>query len=228
MATPGGTIGHTLTGMGLASGSIRIVNPGAPAPYDFSYVDIQAAPSTQSFTIRNGGGTPIDAPVASITAGSGVFSVPVAGNSCSAQLAGGATCVVTVEFDPNTIGQVTGGLQVSSTSGGNDTLGMNGTGMVAISTVSTGSGLTLGGITSNQVATDGVPLAGHAGRDDHLGRVLAGELLLHLPPRHGGDPGHRVVLHDVERFAAGTCSTDAMDQLHCTMDAALQISASSP
>lgn len=81
------------------------------------------------FTVTNAGTASTGAITAVLTGlGATQFSIVSVG-TCSAPLAGGASCTITVRFAPTATGMVTAVLDVSSPTGGSDTADIGGTGI---------------------------------------------------------------------------------------------------
>lgn len=100
-----------------------------PTAADFGSVAIGGGMSTVNFTVMNTGGAPTGAITANLTgAQSTQFSIVSVG-ACSAPLAGGASCTITVRFSPTTVGAKAAVLNVSSPSGGTRTSDVTGTGI---------------------------------------------------------------------------------------------------
>ena len=126
-ATPGGTAAASLTGTGIAAGGVRVTETA------FTYPDTTAGSSElHMFLVQNTSGAST-ATLANTTGANPDFT-PIAGGTCGATLAPGASCTVVVRFNPVTPGFKTGTLTV-----------------VAGSTFAAlyGRGLTVANVTSN-------------------------------------------------------------------------------
>jgi hypothetical protein len=108
-------------------------------PKDFGNQAIQSASAEVGFTLKNTGGAPSGTP------GAPALSDPsfiVSSNGCTSSLAPGATCVIGVKFQPQTVGARTGvTLSVNAWPGGtasNST--MQGTGTAQVTVINGGGG----------------------------------------------------------------------------------------
>ena len=100
VANAGGTPGSLqLSGIGLTAGALTV----APSSYDFLSIPLNQVSSDVSFTMTNTGG----AATGALTVSSPGNGFVVAGNTCSAALAPGKTCVFAVHFAPTVAGNAT-------------------------------------------------------------------------------------------------------------------------
>jgi hypothetical protein len=110
------------TGTGLAPGSLAI----APASLAFAPTSIHETSGSQTATVSNPGGSPLNG--LTVTA-SGDFAI--AANGCPGTLAGGAQCMVQVDFTPTVPGGRLGTLTAASTTQGvaSASIALSGTGL---------------------------------------------------------------------------------------------------
>ncbi len=94
-----------LTGTGLAPAGVSAL----PTSLSFGPWGLAATSSPQNVTLTNSGGVPLNALTFAVT---GAFAI--AGNSCPAELASGADCVVQVSFSPAGLGPLSGALTIAS------------------------------------------------------------------------------------------------------------------
>ena len=147
VADPGGDVRRGVSGTGLTPGVVDLVE----ASHDFSALAVDAAAGTVTLTVRNLGQVAIGTPMPSI---SGNAAYAVEATTCTAPLGQADTCTVTVAFDPATVGAKAGALTVTSnagggaSAGGQDAIGLAGTGIAAVSVSRTGTGA--GSVSSTQ------------------------------------------------------------------------------
>lgn len=134
-ANPGGSSALNLTGTGVAAPTLVV----SPPYHDFSVIQF-GHPQTQAFTLTNNGAS-VDLTSLAVTQGLGTgFSL--ASSNCPTTLASGASCDLTVKFDPTTFGQDNADLTLT-TSAGVITQGANwimGYGGARLSVFTTGTG----------------------------------------------------------------------------------------
>ncbi|MEO8755749.1 MAG: choice-of-anchor D domain-containing protein, partial [Casimicrobiaceae bacterium] len=122
-AAQGATIykaGATLTGNGLGGGQLTL-----PDDIELGAAVVGGGPVSRTVELRNSGTQPVN--IASITI-SGPFTMV---NNCTAPLAPGATCMVTISFTAPSIGDFNGSLTVvSDAAGGSGEIGVHATGQV--------------------------------------------------------------------------------------------------
>ena len=89
-----------------------------------------ATPPSTTFTVTNGGDVPA-AGLAAALSGGNAADFAITGGTCPAggQLAGGASCTVVAEFDPQAAGLKQTALQVSGTPGGSASTTLSGRGV---------------------------------------------------------------------------------------------------
>ena len=127
-ASPGGTVTEPVSGTGLAPASLSV----SPSPgFDFGEAVLgSATPPSKTFTVTNGGDVPA-AGLAAALSGGNAADFAITGGTCPAggQLAGGASCTVEAEFDPQAAGLKQTALQVSGTPGGSASTTLSGQGV---------------------------------------------------------------------------------------------------
>jgi hypothetical protein len=124
-ANPGGTAIASLNGTGVGGGVITIDN----TPANFGNVLVGASSDAQTFTVLNSGGDATGA-LSVVIGGSAGTQFLVATDECSdVELAGAASCVITVTFDPTSAGIAAATLTVTGTPGGTVVAALNGTGL---------------------------------------------------------------------------------------------------
>jgi hypothetical protein len=126
-ASPGGTATSMLTGTGLAAASLSI----APAPTPFATTMVGTSGAQQTFTVTNGGDVTSPGLTTTIAPGSNTTASEFAntGDTCNGNtVAGGASCAVTVQFDPATYGPKAATLTVAGGAAGSPSVGLTGTG----------------------------------------------------------------------------------------------------
>ncbi|MEO5695459.1 MAG: choice-of-anchor D domain-containing protein, partial [Usitatibacter sp.] len=112
--------GATLTGVGIGGGELIL-----PGPIELGAAVVGGSPVSRTVELRNSGTQPVN--IASITI-SGPFTMV---NNCTAPLAPGATCMVTISFTAPSIGDFNGSLTVvSDAAGGSGEIGVHATGQV--------------------------------------------------------------------------------------------------
>lgn len=119
---PGGLATAPLSGTGLPPGSLMVT----PASRDFGPVVVGMAGATQVFTITNTGGAPTSALTTSLSDSSN-FSLTA--ETCTGTLAAGASCMVSVRFNPAAVGDLLGSLTVTATTGGTAAAALTGRGL---------------------------------------------------------------------------------------------------
>jgi hypothetical protein len=134
-ATPGGDASATISASALTQGKVRF----SESTHDFLALNIDAAALTHTFTVQNTGQTTIGGPIPTFTGSSQSYSVSL--NSCGTTLAPGATCDITVTFDPTTVGSKADSLRVDSDmNGGTDIVQLSGTGTAHVHITPGGTG----------------------------------------------------------------------------------------
>lgn len=113
-----GTTGTTTTGSLTAPASEN----------SFGDVNVSSGSSTRTITVRNSGTGSVSISGTTI---SGDFRI--SSNSCSGTIAAGASCTVTVVFDPTAAGTRTGSLQITPTTGATATVSLSGNGVTGTS-----------------------------------------------------------------------------------------------
>ncbi|MCC6996185.1 MAG: choice-of-anchor D domain-containing protein, partial [Deltaproteobacteria bacterium] len=158
-AATGGSVTGTLTGTGLAPA--RLIADATLN--DFGTIDVGQQSSAFTWTISNVGAVAATGLTLSPTGDASQFS---AVNSCTATLASGTSCVVTVRFVPTGAGAFNAKLTMSASVGGSVTLNVLGTGrgnqLLTVATAGTGSGgvnavMPAGGIACPTDCTEGYP-----------------------------------------------------------------------
>ncbi|MFO1414878.1 MAG: choice-of-anchor D domain-containing protein [Burkholderiales bacterium] len=119
----GATIPISLSGTGVATPAALSASPTSLA---FGSVTVGSTSAAKVVTITNTGGQA--ATGVAVASGSARFP---ATNNCSASLAAGASCTVSVTYAPNAAASDSGNLTVSYTGGTNVVVGMTGTGTAA-------------------------------------------------------------------------------------------------
>jgi hypothetical protein len=112
-ASPGGTALAELKGTGLAASQLKL----SPASHDFGAVMSGMSSATFDFLLENLGSQSADSLAISLD-GSGATQFTIDGGSCGAQLAAGASCIITVRFTPDSTGSKNAALVVMANPGG--------------------------------------------------------------------------------------------------------------
>lgn len=124
-ASPGGTASSDLQGTGLAPAALAM----APAAQSFPDTVVGVVSTTVMFTVDNTGDVSSGTITTALT-GADASEFTVTADSCDgAPLAGGASCTVTVRFEPTSAGDKTAALVVSATTGGSASSDLSGTGL---------------------------------------------------------------------------------------------------
>ncbi len=97
-----------LTGTGVPSDANLAI---APPSHDYGTLDINAPAGTQTFTVSNTG---VNDTVTGIAVGAVAAPFATTANTCGATLAPGASCQITITFDPAAPGSFTDTLTVTS------------------------------------------------------------------------------------------------------------------
>ncbi len=159
----------TLTANGAgasAGGTAALTGTGDTAPL------IQVTPTAASFgsvatgvtldlpfTVTNAGTAPTGAITAVVTGVAATQFSVVSVGTCSAPLAGGASCTVTVRFAPTMLGSFTAVLDVSSPVGGRDTSDLSATGISPAALIfDSGTPVTFGSVAETDTPTRTVVL----------------------------------------------------------------------
>ncbi|MGM0557872.1 MAG: choice-of-anchor D domain-containing protein [Myxococcota bacterium] len=125
--TPGGTVTANLTGEGLEPGALTIT----PTLADFGSATVNTVGSTETFTVENTGGAATGTLTTAISGSNAADFSPVnGGDGCQGiSLGAGATCTISIVFEPNATGSRTASLTVSDTSGGSISASLSGEGL---------------------------------------------------------------------------------------------------
>lgn len=127
-ANPGGTVSASLSGVTPAVLSISSTsNP-------YGSVAVGSASPSVIFTVTNIGGAASGAVTASL-GGAAPLQFQISSNACTSSLAPGATCNVTVSFQPISAVAATATLDVSATPGGIVSASLSGTGTTPTLTI---------------------------------------------------------------------------------------------
>jgi hypothetical protein len=121
VAALGSMVFVTLTGTGELPPAALAMTPSAA---NFGAVVVNTTSAPVSFVVTNTGGLASGVP--SVVSSNARFTVAM--NTCTAALAGGATCGFQVRFSPNALGPATGTLTVSASPGGTLLASLSGTG----------------------------------------------------------------------------------------------------
>ncbi len=123
----GGTpVAVAMTGSGTAPPSASLaVTPSALA---FGSVTVGTTSAIQAVTISNNGGGPASG-LGVANSNAAVF--PVGANTCGTTLAAGASCTVSLTYQPAAAGAATGALTISRTGGASIDVALSGTGVAA-------------------------------------------------------------------------------------------------
>src|SRR5262249_25533405 len=113
-----------LSGTGLAPAVLSI----APVTKDYGVLVIGTSASAD-FQISNAGGQMTGVPSAAALIGNDINQFVVIGSTCTAALASGARCTVTVRFSPTTAGAKATQLTLMATPGGTVTTNLAGSGV---------------------------------------------------------------------------------------------------
>lgn len=151
-ATPGGSATAALQGEGLAPASLSI----NPSFFDFGQVPVGTLSANASFVVTNTGQSPSGTVTAALT-GPDAFAYSIVSTTCTSGLAAGASCTVTVVFDPFFTGPSDANLTATATPGGSTTSLLQGSGIIPahfnISTPSDFGSVVLGTSTPAQTIT---------------------------------------------------------------------------
>jgi hypothetical protein len=134
-----GVIDATITVRSPTAGSIALNVSGnalsparllvTPPQLDFGDV-VQAAGAQLDLVITNGGDAPLP-PITSAVTGMGTNAFRVSANACSAPLAAGASCNLSVSFTPGATGPQSASLELDAGSTGSAEVELQGTGLPA-------------------------------------------------------------------------------------------------
>ena len=125
-ATEGGSATAAITGTGIAPGSLSLL----PAAQDFAGIVVGASSADKTFTVKNSGGAPTGVPSFALS-GADAQDFQTGSNTCTAALAAGATCTVSMRFSPTTSGAKTATLTVIASPGGSASTALSGIGLTA-------------------------------------------------------------------------------------------------
>jgi len=123
----------------------------APQSYQYGSVAVGASSASQSFAVTNTGQS-VSGPISVAVTGADTADFVIDANSCTATLAAGGSCSVSVHFTPTAAGARTATLSVSGAPGGSVTSSLKGTGATAklvLSPASHGYGSVTIGASSN-------------------------------------------------------------------------------
>lgn len=125
-----GTQSVSLSGTGIASTASV-----TPASLTYANQLVNTTSAGQSVTVTNSGTSPLN--VSSVTlAGANAADFVIASNGCSAAVANGGNCVISLTFKPTTAGSRTATLQIASdANNGLQSVPLNGTGIAAVASV---------------------------------------------------------------------------------------------
>jgi hypothetical protein len=137
IAAPGGSGIATVTGTALAPALLSV----SPTSNDFGTIDVGMMSAATTFTVRNDGDDTSGVPSASL-GGTDSGQYTVTANTCTAALAAGATCTVSVAFAPTSYNVKNATLAVTASPGGTAIAALRGTGRdwFALSVTRTGTG----------------------------------------------------------------------------------------
>ena len=128
----------------------------APQSYQYGSVAVGGSSASQSFAVTNTGQS-ASGPISVAVTGTNTADFVIDANSCTATLAAGGNCSVSVRFTPAAAGARTATLSVSGTPGGSVTSSLKGTGATAklvLSPASHGYGsVTIGASSDSQSYT---------------------------------------------------------------------------
>jgi hypothetical protein len=120
-ASPGGTATAALQGEALAPATLSI----NPQFYEYGLTTLGSSSAVETFTVTNTGQSPSGTVTPEVT-GPDSYFFELIGNTCTSGLAAGASCTVTVAFDPFETGEFFGYLQVGASPGGSATAEIEG------------------------------------------------------------------------------------------------------
>ena len=113
-ASPGGTAMLDLAGTGMAAPPAPILTIKPPG-HDFGVIEF-GAPAAQAFQVTNAGAAAVN--ISSLVLDQQLGTgLSLAGTTCAGALAPGASCDLSVTFDPSTFGQDSGDLRIVTDSG---------------------------------------------------------------------------------------------------------------
>jgi sugar lactone lactonase YvrE len=123
-----GTQTSALNGNGAAATSPQAVL--TPASTNFGSVTEGSSGAAQTFTLSNAGNAPL--PITSITVtGTNASSFTISGKSCGNSLNAGASCTITIAFNPSAVGGLSAALSVAD-SLGTQTSSLSGTSVAPV------------------------------------------------------------------------------------------------
>jgi hypothetical protein len=129
-----GTQSVSLTGTGIAP-----VVGVSPNSLTYGNQIVATTSAAQTVTVSNTGTSPLTVGTP-ILSGANANDYTISSNSCSAVVAGGATCTINVTFTPNAVGSRAGTLQIpSDASNGTQSVSLTGTGIAATASISPAS-----------------------------------------------------------------------------------------
>ncbi|MGH7298198.1 MAG: beta strand repeat-containing protein, partial [Polyangiaceae bacterium] len=146
-----GTATASLSGTAVTAAALAVT----PSTFDFGPVEQGApTPPTQTFTVKNTGGSATSAAPAIAVSGSGAKDFTLVASTCKTALAAGADCTFGVTFAPTTAAAESATATVSAASVASVTVALTGTGLApAALGVSPGSGA-LGSVVQGAGGTD--------------------------------------------------------------------------
>ncbi|MCC6994838.1 MAG: choice-of-anchor D domain-containing protein [Deltaproteobacteria bacterium] len=152
-ASPGGAVAATLSGTALAQAALSI----SPTSFTFPSVVVGSTGATQLYTVRNSGEVASGNLTVALTGDTTSFTK--IGDTCgTSPLAAGATCTVSLRFNPLTpAGSKTASLNVSASPGGSAPATATGTGLtpaaLAVTPASQSFGSTLNNTSVDRTMT---------------------------------------------------------------------------
>ncbi|MCC6995135.1 MAG: choice-of-anchor D domain-containing protein [Deltaproteobacteria bacterium] len=149
--TVGGLAPASLSGTGLGPALLVM----SPTTFSFPSTVVGGTSQPQNFTISNTGGVAAGTTTPLMTAlgGAGMADFDILGNTCSGTLAPGATCNVSVAFNPGSAGNKSASLTVSAGPGGSAAASLDGAGQ-------TPAVLTLAPAAGSMLSFGSVPISG--------------------------------------------------------------------
>jgi hypothetical protein len=151
--TPGGDITVILTGSGLGLGHLMLV----PSMNNFGSIAVGSAPATADFTAKNSGQSPTG--TITVALGQAASDYTIAQDGCSrVSLASGASCTISVHFQPATAAVLTATLAVSAHPGGAQFSSLFGRGLVPAALTARPTMVDFGGVVTGQSASAAITI----------------------------------------------------------------------
>jgi hypothetical protein len=133
--SPGGTATATVSGTALTPAALSITDANNQNPYDYGSIVQGTTTPAAIFTVTNSGGTASGTPSVTVTGSNGA-DFQVVSNTCTTSLAAnGGQCQVGITFKPSTTSGEAATLTVSASPGNAPQVGLTGTGVAAVASI---------------------------------------------------------------------------------------------